>query len=68
MNRAEAYDIEKRYGTEAYHLALSILEKQRIIQTHQTEINIRNFHIKNNEEKIRKLKEKLVKVMEAKKC
>ena len=62
MNKTEAFVLKSKYGDEAFYLALSILEKQRIIQSHTMEINRRKGFIEDNETKIRKLKTKLERV------
>jgi len=63
MNRREAFEIEEKYGREAFGVALDILEKERIIGFHNEKINVAKYHIQKNEDKIKVLKSKLVEVL-----
>lgn len=59
MNRTEAFEIKAKYGEDAYHIALQVLEKERIIGTWNDKKNVADHHINQNYKKIWKLLVKL---------
>ena len=63
MNRSKALDIKAKFGDNAFYLAMDILEKERIIDFHKSNIFQAENHIKTNKLKISIYRKKLNKLI-----
>lgn len=63
MNTQEAQDIKRKYGDQAYNIALEIIQKKQMVSYWEDKEHQARYYMLDNKQKIEKLMAKLDQVI-----